>query len=179
MSLDLKRSVVLIGMMGCGKTAIGSRVATALEIPFVDLDHEIESNANMTVSEIFEKYGEEYFRKKERETISDILNSKLCILATGGGAFMNYNTRKLIKKLGTSVYIRADYDILLERVSRKNNRPLLEKGDKAEILKDLMDKRCPVYEEADIIVDSSDSVHEIVVDKIIEELSGRFCKVEC
>jgi len=179
MSLNLKRSVVLVGMMGCGKTAIGSRVATALEVPFIDLDHEIEKNEGMTISEIFDKYDEEYFRKKERETIGYILNSKLCILATGGGAFMNFNTRQLIQKLGTSVYIRADYDVLLERVSRKNNRPLLEKGDKAKILKGLMDKRCPVYEEADIVVDSSDSIHEIVVDKIIEELSERFCKVGC
>ncbi|MDA0782108.1 MAG: shikimate kinase [Rickettsiales bacterium] len=177
--LDLKRSVVLVGMMGCGKTAIGSRLAIAAEMPFVDLDNLIEENEKMSVNEIFERYGEDYFRKKERQAIEDVLNSKLCILATGGGAFMNYNTRQLIKKLGISVYIRADYDVLLERVARKNTRPLLENGDKGKILQELMDKRCPIYEEADITVDSSDSVHEDVVNKIIEGLSGRLEKAEC
>ncbi len=177
--LDLKRSLVLVGMMGCGKTAIGSRLAGAMEMPFIDLDNEIEKHEGMSVSDMFEKYDEEYFRRKERQTIEDILNSKLCVLATGGGAFMNYNTRQLIKKLGISVYIRADYEVLLERVSRKKSRPLLEKGDKREILKDLMDKRCPIYEEADIIVDSSDSIHEVVVNKIIEELSGKYEKASC
>lgn len=177
--LDLKRSVVLVGMMGCGKTAIGSRLAAAIEMPFIDLDNEIEQSENMSINDIFEKYGEDFFRKKERKAIEDILNSKLCILATGGGAFMNFNTRQLIKQLGTSVYIRADYDVLLERVSRKKTRPLLENGDKGKILKDLMDKRCPIYEEADIIVDSSDSIHEDVVNKIIEELGGRLKKAGC
>lgn len=173
MTLDLKRSVVLVGMMGCGKTAIGSRVATSLEVPFVDLDQEIEQNEGKTIPEIFAKYGEAYFRDKEQQTIRDILNSKICILATGGGAFINSDTRQLIKKLGTSVYIRADYEVLLERVSRKHNRPLLEKGDKGEILKGLMQKRCPIYEEADITVDSSESIHEAVVEQIIEALSER------
>ncbi len=173
MKLDLKRSVVLVGMMGCGKTAIGSRVATSLEVPFVDLDQEIEQNEGMTIPEIFAKHGEAYFRDKEQQNIRDILNSKICILATGGGAFINENTRQLIKKRGTSVYIRATIEVLLERVARKNNRPLLEKGDKGEILKALMQKRCPMYEEADITVDSSESIHEAVVEQIIEALSER------
>ena len=173
MTLDLKRSVVLVGMMGCGKTAIGSRVATSLELPFIDLDEKIEQNEAMTIPEIFAKYGEAYFREKEQQTIADILNSKICILATGGGAFINSDTRQLIKKRGISVYIRANYEVLLERVARKHNRPLLEKGDKGEILKALMQKRCHIYEEADITVDSSESIHEAVVEQIIEALSAR------
>lgn len=170
MPLNLKRSIVLIGMMGCGKTAIGSRLATKLELPFIDLDAEIEKNEGMTVSKIFEKHGETRFRELELSTIEDILESKLCVLATGGGAYMNENVRNIIKKRGTCVYIRADFEVLLERVSRKNTRPLLENGDKATILKELMDERCPIYEDSDIIVDSSAGEHSIVVDDIIKEL---------
>lgn len=173
MMLDLKRSVVLVGMMGCGKTAIGSRIATSLEVPFIDLDDEIEKNEGMSIPDIFAKYGEPYFRDKEQKTIRDILNSKICILATGGGAFINNETRELIKKLGISIYIRASHAVLLERVGRKNNRPLLEKGNKSEILKELLEKRCPIYEEAEIIVDSSENIHEAVVEQLIEALSAR------
>jgi shikimate kinase len=171
MNLNLKRSVVLVGMMGCGKSAVGYRLAMDLEIPFIDLDCEIEKSQKMTITQIFENQGEACFRRIEQETINDILNSRICILATGGGAFINDSVRKLIKKLGISVYIRADFDILIERVSRRNNRPLLENGDKAQLLKALMDKRCHIYEEADIIVDSTNGEHQLVVEKIIEGLS--------
>jgi shikimate kinase len=172
--LQLRRSIVLVGIMGCGKSAIGSRLAMALEIPFIDLDAEIEKTAGMTISEIFEKHGEPHFRKMEKEIIADILNNKLCVLATGGGAFMNEETRALIKKIADSVWITADFEILLERVSRKNTRPLLEKGDKGTILKELIEKRSPVYANADIRVDSSSSEHELVVNKIIEELRKKY-----
>lgn len=170
--LNLKKSVVLIGMMGSGKTAIGSRLALKLELPFIDLDKQIEKDEGKSVSEIFAQNGEPYFRQRELETIEDIVESKICILATGGGAYMNEAIRNIIKKRSISVYIKADFDVLLERVSRKNNRPLLEKGDKATILKELMQERCPYYENADITVSSTDGEHEVVVNDIIKELEN-------
>jgi shikimate kinase len=168
--MKLKRSIVLVGIMGCGKSAIGSRLAMALEVPFIDLDHEIEKNEGRSISEIFAQNGEAYFRKLEKDTLNEILNTKLCVLATGGGAFMNIDSRALIKKISDSVCITADFEVLLERVSRKNTRPLLETGDKATILKDLIAKRSPTYALADITVDSSSGMHEDVVAVIIEEL---------
>jgi shikimate kinase len=168
--LQLRRSIVLVGMMGCGKSAIGSRLAMKLEVPFIDLDQEIEKNEGIAISEIFENHGEAYFRQCEKDTIADILNSKLCVLATGGGSFMSEEIRNLVKKLADSICITADFEVLLERVSRKNTRPLLEKGDKASILRELIDKRAPVYALADITVDSSSGEHELVVNRIIEEL---------
>jgi shikimate kinase len=170
MPIELKRSIVLVGIMGCGKSAIGFRLAMTLELPFIDLDQEIEKTAGMTISEIFEKHGEPYFRKMEKELIEEILNTKLCVLATGGGAFINDETRALVKLRAHSVCITADFDVLLERVSRKNTRPLLEQGDKAAILQDLIEKRAPIYALADFTVDSSSGEHEYVVEKIIEWL---------
>jgi len=167
---NLKRSIVLVGMMGCGKTAVGSRLAMELEVPFYDLDEEIEKNEKMTVAEIFSQKGEEFFRKCETDAIKDILNSKLCVLATGGGAYIREQNREIIKKLATCVYIRAEFEVLLERVSRKNTRPLLEAGDKAKILSDLMEIRCPIYEQADLIVDSTTGDHYEVVEQIIKGL---------
>lgn len=176
--LELKRSVALVGMMGCGKSAIGSRLALKLEVPFIDLDEEIESNENMTITQIFSKYGEEYFRRLEREAVNEILNSKICVLATGGGAFAGKQIREVIAQRAISVYIRAEFHVLLERVSRKKNRPLLEMGDREEILRTLMEKRCPIYETADIIVDSTEGQHDVVVDQIIEGLRARSGHIE-
>ncbi len=170
MSVNLQKSIVLVGMMGCGKSAVGSRLAMKLEVPFVDIDYEIEKNEGMPIAEIFKEKGEPHFRNLEKTTISDILSTRICVIATGGGAFINEETRALIKEKARSVYIQADFEVLLERVSRKNTRPLLEGGDKAAILRDLMEKRCPIYEKADIMVDSSSGAHNVVVDKIIEGL---------
>jgi shikimate kinase len=156
--------------MGAGKTAIGKRVAEHLAVPFVDIDHLIEQETGLTVSAIFEKEGEAHFRKLERETIARELAKPAHVMATGGGAFMNEGTRALIKAKGFSVWLRADYETLLERVSRKSTRPLLEKGDKAKILKDLMEKRYPVYAEADMVVDTTSGPHQIVVNQIIDAL---------
>ncbi len=169
-SLQLDKAIVLIGLMGCGKSSIGRRLADEIGIKFFDLDLEIEKAEGLTVTEIFKKHGEEYFRQKEEEIVQDIVSHELCVLATGGGAFINDKIRTLIKAKTTSVWIKVGFDILLERVSRKNTRPLLEKGDKAEILKNLMDKRYPIYEKADIIVDSAEDDHMIVVKKIMKEL---------
>ncbi len=167
----IDKTIVLVGIMGSGKSAIGARLALKLGLPFVDMDKYIEDREGITISEIFEKHGEPYFRGLEREVIDELVAGEPCVLATGGGAFINDEIRALIKKKARSVCIKADFDIILERVSRKNTRPLLEKGDKASILKDLMEKRCPIYEQADIIVDSSEGEHDIVVYRIIEELS--------
>lgn len=153
--------------MGCGKSAIGKRLAEKLELPFIDLDTAIEEKTGLTIPEIFEQHGEGYFRKLERDILREIIAGEPKIIATGGGAFINEESRKLIKEKSLSVWIKADFALLLERVSRKNNRPLLEKGDKAAILKDLMNKRYPIYAEADITVETTDGPHEIVVDKII------------
>lgn len=170
--VTLPKTVVLVGLMGCGKTAIGKRLAVQLDVPFFDLDHEIEALLGYSVSEIFEKYGEPHFRQAEQEVIIRLIEGKPCILASGGGAFIQDAIRKLIKKKAISVWLKADFEVLLERVSRKNNRPLLEQGNKAEILKRLMKERYPVYAEADITVDSGEGPHNMVVERVIHTLKG-------
>lgn len=169
----LNQTVVLVGMMGCGKSTIGRRLAQYLGVEFCDIDHVIEKDEDMSVSEIFAKHGEEYFRKLEFEYIKRFLDGDPSIVAVGGGAFINPAIRELIKEKGISVWIHADFDTLLERVSRKKTRPLLEKGDKATILKDLMEKRYPIYELADIKVETGNGNHEVVMHRIIEALNGR------
>ncbi|NDF11679.1 MAG: shikimate kinase [Proteobacteria bacterium] len=166
-----QRPIVLVGLMGAGKSTVGQKLAESLKIPFVDSDHTIEKEQKATVSEIFDKKGERYFRKLERQVISRYLQqAEPVVLATGGGAFIEPATRKLIKKKGRSVWLRAEFDTLLERVSRKKTRPLLEKGDKAAILKDLMEKRYPVYAQSDIVVDTTTGPHERVVEQIVTAL---------
>ncbi len=168
--IKLKKSVVLVGMMGCGKSAIGRRLASEIGVEFFDLDIEIEKRENMAIPEIFQKHGEPYFRNLEEEVLNNLISQKPCILATGGGAFMSEKIRSLVENKAISVWIRADFDVLLDRVSRKNNRPLLEGGDKAKILKDLIEKRYPIYKKADITVDTSTGEHKIVVGRIIEAI---------
>ncbi len=167
----LNKTIVLVGLMGCGKSTIGKRLARSLDLPFVDLDNYIEEIAGMSISEIFANHGEPYFRKLELENITKILDGAPAILATGGGAFINPEIRKHIKDKGISVWIKADLPTLLERVSRKNTRPLLESGDKEEILKDLMEKRYPLYEQADITVNTTRGTHEVVLQNIIEAIN--------
>ena len=169
--LQPKKTIVLVGLMGCGKTAIGKRLAKKLDLPFIDLDHKIEEVEKMSVKDIFAKHGEAYFRKLELETARRILNGGQVVLATGGGAFINDEIRTLIKEKCISIWINADLKTLLERVSGKNTRPLLENGNKEEILKDLMDKRYPIYGQADIIVPTSHGTHEIVLRRIIEAIA--------
>lgn len=166
----LSRTVVLVGLMGAGKSAIGRRLAARLGCDFIDADSEIEKAAGLSIEDIFEVHGEAAFRDGERRVIARLLAKPPHVLATGGGAFMDPQTRTRIAKLGISVWLRAEFDVLLARVSRRNNRPLLKGGDKAEILKALIEERYPVYAEADIIVDSHEGPHEQTVDTVMAEL---------
>jgi shikimate kinase len=159
-----RRSIVLVGMMGAGKSSIGRRLAGRLGIPFVDADNEIESAASMTISEIFAKHGEPYFRAGEARVIARLLENGPQVLATGGGAIMNQRTRDLIRIKGISVWLKADLDVLLKRTKRRNDRPLAEK------IKDLLPMREPVYAQSDIVVQSRDEPHEAIVDEIIAAL---------
>src|SRR5450830_579484 len=155
------RSIVLIGMMGAGKSSIGRRLAARLAIPFVDADTEIESAAGMTIPEIFEKHGEPYFRAGEARVIARLLDNGPQVLATGGGAIMDPNTRELIRAKGISVWLKADLDVLMKRTMRRSDRPLAEK------IKELLPLREPVYAQSDIVVQSRDEPHDTIVDEII------------
>jgi len=150
----LDRTVVLVGLMGVGKSAVGRRLAKRLELPFVDADAEIEAAAGSSITDYFEHHGETAFRKGERKVIARLLDGEPHVLATGGGAFMDDETRALIKNRGVSIWLNADLDTLIERVGRRNNRPLLKNGDPRTILMDLMAVRNPVYAQADIAVES-------------------------
>ena len=167
----LDRSIVLVGLMGAGKSAIGRRLATRLGLKFVDADAEIEMAAGCSIADIFEIHGEPAFREGERRVVARLLKEPPHVLATGGGAFMDAETRERIRERGVSVWLRADIELLLSRVSRRDDRPLLKQGDKREILAALITERYPVYAEADITVDSEDVPHERMVDKIITALN--------
>jgi shikimate kinase len=158
------RSIVLVGMMGAGKSSVGRRLAARLGIPFVDADSEIETAAGMTIPEIFEKHGEAYFRAGEARVIARLLDSGPQVLATGGGSIMNQKTRDLIQIKGISVWLKADLDVLMKRTKRRNDRPLAGK------IKDLLPLREPVYALSDIVVQSRDEPHDAIVDEIIAKL---------
>ena len=169
------RAVVLVGLMGAGKTSVGRRLAAALGAPFVDSDEEVERAARMTVPEIFASMGEPSFRDGERRVIARLLEEGPRIIATGGGAWMNDETRAAIRARGAVVvWLRAELDTLVERVSRRAGRPLLAQGDPRQILARLIEVRHPVYAEADVTVDSrAGDRHEAVVARIIEALAAR------
>lgn len=160
----------MVGLMGAGKTSIGRRLAQRLGLPFVDADHEIETAAGCTIEEIFERFGEAAFRDGERRIIQRLLERPAHVLATGGGAFMDAETRARIKAAGISVWLRADIDVLLRRVERRTNRPLLKRGEPRAILAKLMEQRYPVYAEADICVDSIDGPADATVDRVVMAL---------
>jgi len=168
-----RRSIVLVGMMGAGKSSVGRRLAGRLSIPFTDADIEIEKAAGMTITEIFASQGEPYFRAGEARVIARLLEGGPQVLATGGGAFMNADTRTNIRAKGVSVWLRATIEVLSRRIKRRNDRPLLTTADPVETLRRLMDERYPVYAEADLTVESRDVPHEAIVDEIIEGLRGR------
>ncbi len=168
----LDRSIVLVGLMGAGKTSVGRRLARELGLPFLDADEEIEAAAGCSISDFFELHGEAEFRAGERRVIERLLTGPVCVLATGGGAFMDPATREAIRRHGISVWLRADLDVLVKRVGRRNNRPLLQGGDQRRILQDLMTTRYPVYGQADVIVDSCDGPHDDVVRDAVVRLSA-------
>jgi shikimate kinase len=166
------RSIVMVGLMGAGKTAIGKRLAQRLDLPFVDTDKEIEQAAGCAIPEIFARFGEPAFRDGERRVIARLLGGQPLVLATGGGAFMNDETRALIKDASLSIWLDADIPTLVERVARRNHRPLLKGRDPGEVLRELAAVRNPVYAEAHIRVSSASSPHEHTVRAILEALSA-------
>lgn len=166
------RSVVLIGLMGAGKTAIGRRLANRLGLKFVDADNEIEKAAGKSISDIFADHGEPYFRRGEHRVIVRLLKSGPQVLATGGGAYMNEETRAAISRCGVSVWLNADLGVLLERVARRDHRPLLKTDDPETVMRRLMEERYPVYANADVTVMSRDAPHEVMVGEIISSLEG-------
>jgi shikimate kinase len=167
------RSVVLVGMMGAGKSSIGRRLAGRLGIPFADADGEIEMAHRMTIPDIFSTYGEAYFRSGETRVIARLLESGPQVLATGGGAFMNADTRGAIGANGISVWLKAEFDVLMRRIRRRQDRPLLKTEDPGETLRTLMAERYPVYARADITVQSREVPHEKIVDEIVGALAAR------
>ncbi|MCW8835206.1 MAG: shikimate kinase [Rhodospirillales bacterium] len=164
------RSVVLVGLMGSGKSSVGRRLAKAVDIPFVDADSEIERAAGCTIEEIFARFGESAFRDGERRVMERLLAGSPQVIATGGGAFVNEETRNRIKEAAVSVWLRADLDVLVTRTAGKGGRPLLKNGNPRDTLKDLMDRRHPVYAEADIIVDTMDETPDSTTEKVIKAL---------
>jgi shikimate kinase len=170
-----RRSIVLVGMMGVGKSSIGRRLGARLAIPFVDADTEIEKAAGMTIAEIFARHGEASFRSGEARVIARLLEGGPQVLATGGGAVMNDETRAAIKAKGISIWLNAEIDLLMRRISkRKNERPLLQTADPAATLRQLLTDRAPVYAQADITVQSREVPHEAIVSEIIDALTAFF-----
>lgn len=168
------RSIVFVGLMGAGKTAIGRKVASLLALPFIDSDQEIESVSRMTIPELFERYGESEFRALEQRVILRVLESGPQVLSTGGGAFMNGQTREAIQAHGVSVWLKAELDLLMERVSKKQNRPLLKNPDPRSVLERLMAERYPVYATADVTVPTRDDRKEVIAAEVIEALERHF-----
>jgi shikimate kinase len=165
------RSLVLVGMMGAGKSSIGRRLAGRLGIPFVDADNEIEVAAGMSIPDIFATYGEAYFRAGETRVIARLLDGGPQVLATGGGAFMNPDTRAAIAAHGISVWLKAEFDVLMRRIKRRQDRPLMKTEDPGETLRSLMAERYPVYARADITIQSREVPHDKIVDEIVSALA--------
>jgi len=172
MSYKPKKHIALVGMMGSGKTTLGGILAKQLGVDFIDSDRQLELQANATIAEIFERDGEEKFRLAEQNFICDILqnNKTPFVLATGGGAFLNAQTRQICKKYATTIWLRADFDTIYERVKLNPKRPLLQKPNKEQIIKQLIKEREPFYKKADIVVDSLGSNPYLRVENIINEL---------
>jgi shikimate kinase len=167
-----QRTIVLVGLMGAGKTKIGRRLAARLSLPFFDSDHEIETAAGETIEDIFRHRGEMTFRDGERRVIARLLAQPAHVLATGGGAFMDAVTRDVIARRGVSVWLRADLDVLMVRVSRRSNRPLLQEPDPRAVMATLIDRRYPTYAEADLTVDSGEGPVEQTVTRVIGGLAA-------
>ncbi|MDD7909333.1 shikimate kinase [Pseudovibrio exalbescens] len=164
------KTIVLVGIMGCGKSTVGRRLAQYLSLPFVDADAEIEVAADRSISEIFAEHGEAYFREGERRVIARLLQEGPQVLATGGGAFMNDETRGNIKNNGISVWMRAELPIIMARVRKRPTRPLLQTADPEATMKKLMSEREPIYAQADMTIWSRDVSHEAVMEEILQAL---------
>lgn len=161
------KTIVFVGLMGAGKTAIGRKVAQALEIPFIDSDHEIETVSRMSIPELFERYGEPEFRALEQRVIERLLREGPRVVSTGGGAFMNAQTREGIAAHGISIWLKADIDLLMERVAKKQNRPLLKNPDPRAVMQRLIDDRYPIYAQADVTVETRDTRREIIASEVL------------
>ncbi|HKD48697.1 MAG TPA: shikimate kinase [Rhizomicrobium sp.] len=171
--MALDRTIALVGMMGAGKTSIGRRLAARLGVPFRDADHEIEAAAGLTVTEIFERFGESYFREGERKVIARLLEEPPHVMATGGGAFMDESTRAAMARAAFTIWLKAPLNLLLLRVKKRETRPLLKDGDMRATLERLLNAREPVYAKADMTLDSVDEPHSVAVDRIIDALRER------
>lgn len=163
--------VVLVGLMGAGKSSVGRRLAEKLRFPFVDADHEIEAAAGKPVAEIFADHGEDYFREGERKVIARLLGNGAQVLATGGGAYVNGETRTRIQQHGVSVWLKAPLLLLMKRVMKRQGRPLLKASDPEAVMRDLMEKRYPAYALADVTVESRDVQHNHMVNDVIRGLA--------
>ncbi len=171
------RSIVLIGMMGVGKSTVGRRLAARLQLPFVDADHEIETaHAGMTIPEIFAEHGEPYFREGEARVIARLLDGTPGVLATGGGSYMREDTRDRIRAKAVSIWLKAEPDVILRRVKRRADRPLLQTADPAATIRRLIEARYPAYQQADLTVLSRDEPHEKIVGECVEALQGLLCR---
>lgn len=165
----LKKSVVMVGMMGAGKTAVGTQLARVLDVPFIDSDDEIVRAANRSIAEIFDRDGEPFFRQKETQVIARLLEGAPCVLSTGGGAFMSAENRQMIAAKGVSVWLRADLEVLWNRVRHKNTRPLLRTPNPRETLRQLCQVRVPVYALADLAVDAE---HDLSIEAMAKRVVG-------
>jgi shikimate kinase len=169
------RSVVLVGMMGAGKSTIGRRLSARLRLPFLDADIEIETAAGMSIPDIFETHGEPHFRDGEARVIARLLDNGPGIIATGGGAFLREQTRSRVRDKAVSIWLKADADIILRRVKRRADRPLLQTADPAATIERLIGEREPFYQQADLTIWSRDVPHEKIVDECIDALYARLC----
>jgi shikimate kinase len=170
-----KRCVVLIGMMGAGKSTIGRRVAARLRLPFLDADTEIEAAAGMSIPDIFEAHGEPHFRDGEARVIARLLDGGPAVVATGGGAFMREETRNRVRDKAVSIWLKADADVIMKRVRRRSDRPLLQNADPEGTVSRLLGEREPVYGTADLTILSRDVPHDRIVDECIEALHAKLC----
>ncbi len=168
--IPVPKTIVLVGLMGAGKSCIGRLLAQRLGLDFIDADEEIEKAAQCSIDEIFERHGEAEFRDGERRVIARILDGPVHVLAAGGGAIMDKKTRAKIQSQAISVWLRADLDLLVQRVSRRHNRPLLKNGEPRDILENLMKTRHPIYAKADVVVDSDSRPPKVIVDRVIKAL---------
>lgn len=166
------KSIVLVGLMGAGKSTVGKKLASMVELPFFDADNEIEKVSTMTIPELFEAYGEAEFRDLERRVIARMLESGPIVLATGGGAYMSELTREAIASEGISLWLKAELDVLMARVARKQNRPLLRNDNPRGVMERLMVERHPIYSLADLVVNSRDEKKEIIALEAMEAIAG-------